>query len=73
MDDDQRDELIARTDERIKLLSDKLHAFVESAHRAFVTKDEFRPVRLVVYGMASIILAGFIMTLLEVIHNGFGN
>lgn len=49
--------VIARIDERTKHLEAQLIDLIQTMEKKFVTKSEFLPVKIVVYGMAGVILA----------------
>lgn len=53
---DSHDALLARLDERSKGVKEGLASFIDSASKTYVTKDEFEPVKRIVYGLVSAIL-----------------
>jgi hypothetical protein len=49
-------DLLIRVDERIKSISEKIEEIDNKLSNSYVTKAEFRPVKLITYGAASTIL-----------------
>lgn len=51
-------ELLARIDERTRLLQAEFEEIKTALNSKYVTHAEFRPVKMLVYGFVGIILAG---------------
>lgn len=50
------EELLARIDERTKLLTDKMNHIESMLDNKYVTKEEFYPVKTLVYGVVGLML-----------------
>lgn len=67
---------LARIDERTKSTDEKVDAFaaeLKSIAEHYVTQDEFRPIKTIVYGMVGVALLSVATALVAlVIRGGFG-
>ena len=66
MSQEEREERATLT-ERIQQLMERMDRFEEASFRVHVTKDEFEPVRKLVYGGAGVILTGVLISMLWLI------
>lgn len=53
---DQLEVMVGRIDERLNGFCERLDAIAERLDVTFVTKDEFRPVQKVAYGLVAAVL-----------------
>lgn len=58
--------------EDIRQLRDDVDALRQEVEKKYVTKDEFRPIRLVVYGAVALILAASFSQILTKANVGVG-
>lgn len=59
MDRDDLKDLVSRIDERttaMKNAVDSIRADIQSLENRFVTKDQFEPVKTIVYGLVGVVL-----------------
>lgn len=54
--------LLARLEERVRAVQAEVHALAEEL-REYVTQHQFRPVQLLVYGLAGLLLSAVIAAL----------
>lgn len=59
--------LLARIDERTKRLEDDFIDFKDKLESNFVTKEEFNPVRSIVYSFCGLILMGVIGAIIALV------
>lgn len=67
MEPDQNGVLLARIDERVVQLQADVKRLQETMESRFITREEFQPIRLVVYGLVGIVLLSFIGALATLI------
>lgn len=60
-------ELLARIDERTTLLVDEMHSIKRTLENKYVTQEEFRPIKLLTYGVVAIICSAFFAGLLGLV------
>lgn len=60
-------ELLARIDERTTVLVNEVHSMKRTLENKYVTQEEFRPVKLLTYGVVAIVCSGFFAGLLGMI------
>ena len=59
--------LLARIDERTRILIEKVQLIETKLENHYVSQEEFRPVKSVVYGMVGVILLGVVGSLLYLV------
>lgn len=67
MDSDSSKEIIIRLDERTKAIQEDINQIKKDLEKNYVTMNEFKPVRMIVYGLAGAILIGFFSAVLALI------
>lgn len=67
VENDKMMELLFRLDERTRTMADEISQIKKDLNEKFVTIVEFRPIRLIVYGMAGAILIYVLMAILNFI------
>ena len=59
--------MLARIDERTKLLLEKVNGLEQLIVTQYVTKDEFQPVKSVTFGLVSVICIGVLGALVALV------
>ena len=70
MNDEQRDFLLIRLDERTSSQEKVLIELKNIIEKNYVTQDQFRPVRLCVFGFVALILTSVVGALIAVVVKG---
>ena len=58
--DRQEEQLLIRIDERTKLINSEVNSLKNTISKEYVTHNEFKPVRSIVYGMVAFVLFGIL-------------
>jgi len=61
------DEVLGRLDERTKLLMAAVEEIKLKLASAYVTQEEFKPIKTIVYGLVGLVLTGVFVALLDIV------
>lgn len=53
--------------DKLKTAEEKIDGFDEKFESKFITKEEFKPVKMLVYGFAGLIFSGFVLALITLV------